>query len=155
MFLNGGTQHQAAHSAATAAPVAKSAQATTNLLILLHIKRNCPTHACTTPGPVVGDCGLSHQLTLRTTYHGVASVASERWWSRHGVAASHSRCGPRLQPTPNPSHTLSPALATVFATFSACILTPLVRLVQVHIWATLAAAMRDFYCDSKDDTGGY
>ena len=27
---------------------------------------------------------------------GVASVASGRWWSRHGVAASHSRCGPRL-----------------------------------------------------------
>ena len=29
------------------------------------------------------------------------------------------------------------------------------RLVQVHIWATLAAAMRDFYGDSNDDAGGY
>ena len=27
---------------------------------------------------------------------GVASVASGRWWSRHGVAASHPRCGARL-----------------------------------------------------------
>ena len=27
---------------------------------------------------------------------GVATVASGRWWSRHGVAASHSRCGARL-----------------------------------------------------------
>ena len=24
---------------------------------------------------------------------GVATVASGRWWSRHGVAASHPRCG--------------------------------------------------------------
>ena len=27
---------------------------------------------------------------------GVATVASGRWWSRHGVAASHSRCEARL-----------------------------------------------------------
>ena len=27
---------------------------------------------------------------------GVATVASGRWWSRHGVAASHPRCGARL-----------------------------------------------------------
>ena len=27
---------------------------------------------------------------------GVATVASGRWWSRHGVAASHQRCGARL-----------------------------------------------------------
>ena len=27
---------------------------------------------------------------------GVASVASGRWWSRHGVAASHPRCGAQL-----------------------------------------------------------
>ena len=27
---------------------------------------------------------------------GVASVASGRWWSRHGVAASHPRCEARL-----------------------------------------------------------
>ena len=27
---------------------------------------------------------------------GVASVASGRWWSRHGVAASQSRCEARL-----------------------------------------------------------
>ena len=27
---------------------------------------------------------------------GVATVASGRWWSRHGVAASHPRCGARV-----------------------------------------------------------
>ena len=27
---------------------------------------------------------------------GVATVASGRWWSRHGVAASHPRCEARL-----------------------------------------------------------
>ena len=27
---------------------------------------------------------------------GVATVGSGRWWSRHGVAASHLRCGARL-----------------------------------------------------------
>ena len=34
-------------------------------------------------------CSCSHN-------RGVASVASGRWWSRHGVAASHPRCGARL-----------------------------------------------------------
>ena len=58
-------------------------------------------------------------------------------------------------PTPNPSHTLSPALAAVFAAFAACLLTPLVRLVQVHILATLAAALRDFYFAYENDPGGY
>ena len=35
------------------------------------------------------------------------------------------------------------------------LLTPRVRLVQVHILATLAAAVRDFYGDYEDDPGGY
>ena len=34
-------------------------------------------------------CSCSHN-------RGVATVASGRWWSRHGVAASHQRCGARL-----------------------------------------------------------
>ena len=34
-------------------------------------------------------CSCSHN-------RGVATVASGRWWSRHGVAASHSRCEARL-----------------------------------------------------------
>ena len=51
--------------------------------------------------------------------------------------------------------TLSPALATAFAAFAASTLTPLVRLVQVHVLATLAAAVRDFYGDYEDDPGGY
>ena len=34
-------------------------------------------------------CSCSHN-------RGVATVASGRWWSRHGVAASHPRCGARL-----------------------------------------------------------
>ena len=34
-------------------------------------------------------CSCSHN-------RGVATVALGRWWSRHGVAASHSRCEARL-----------------------------------------------------------
>ena len=34
-------------------------------------------------------CSCSHN-------RGVASVASGRWWSRHGVAASHPRCEAQL-----------------------------------------------------------
>ena len=34
-------------------------------------------------------CSCSHN-------RGAASVASGRWWSRHGVAASQSRCEARL-----------------------------------------------------------
>ena len=34
-------------------------------------------------------CSCSHN-------RGVATVASGRWWSRHGVAASHPRCEARL-----------------------------------------------------------
>ena len=53
------------------------------------------------------------------------------------------------------SPTLSPALAAVFAAFAACLLTPRVRLVQVHFLATLAAALLDFYFAYEDDPGGY
>ena len=34
-------------------------------------------------------CSCSHN-------RGVATVASGRWWSRHGVAASHPRCEAQL-----------------------------------------------------------
>ena len=51
--------------------------------------------------------------------------------------------------------TLSPALATAFAAFAASTLTPLVRLVQVHILATLAAALRDFYFAYENHPGGF
>ena len=55
----------------------------------------------------------------------------------------------------NPSHTLNPTLAAAFAAFAACLLTPLVRLVQVHIWAILRAPLRDFYNEYEHDPRGY
>ena len=44
---------------------------------------------------------------------------------------------------------------TAFAAFAACLLTPRVRLVQVHFLATLRTALRAFYLESEDDAGGY
>ena len=56
------------------------------------------------------------------------------------------------QPIPHP---FSPALAAAFAAFAACTLTPRVRLVQVPFFATLAAALLDFYNEYENDPGGY
>ena len=39
--------------------------------------------------------------------------------------------------------------------FAACTLTPLVRIVQVPFFSTLAAAVRDFYNEYEDDARGY
>ena len=43
----------------------------------------------------------------------------------------------------------------MFAAFTACLLTPLVRLVQVNFLATLRAALRAFYFEYEDDARGY
>ena len=53
-----------------------------------------------------------------------------------------------------PSPTLSPALAAVFAAFAACLLTPRVRLVQVHTLPNFEAALRDFYFTYENDPRG-
>ena len=45
---------------------------------------------------------------------------------------------------------------TAFAAFAACLLTPRVRLVQVHILATLRGGIvRDFYKAYENHPGGY
>ena len=43
----------------------------------------------------------------------------------------------------------------IFAAHAACLLTPRVRLVQVHILATFEAALRDFYKAYENHPGGY
>ena len=48
---------------------------------------------------VVGSGGIATAISswaVRGHNRGVATVASGRWWSRHGVAASHPRCEARL-----------------------------------------------------------
>ena len=106
-------------------------------------------------GPVVGDRDRSHRsLQLQPQpWRGHCRLRAMVVASRRGGQPFKVRGSTLTHPQPIPHPYPHPRRR--FCRFAACLLTPLVRLVQVHVLATLRAALRAFYFEYEYDARGY